>query len=337
VRFQFENSAPDDDVTMTSDDTMTQGRPSCSYEEASSRTKRRKSSTLRDNYNVLKLSHATEMSFRASGSKDAAKILKDMRGDPSTASKYLQHSSGTKEVEMSAGQALALLVDQKLTKSQYNGIRDSSLQCGSKLYPSYHTVLEAKKDCYPRILSDISVCETCAEIKLQSLLNLTTERLVLTQQDVLNHASLNDIEDLQLIYKWGWDGTSTENNFKQKFANDDGTKTDAHIFFTSLVPLQLYAINDATQEKIIVWKNPRPASPWFCRPIKIEFLKETPETTRLEVGHIKEQAKNPIPYKTSINRKNITVKYELVLTMIDAKVCNPLATLLYMWSNIKRL
>jgi hypothetical protein len=91
------------------------------------------------------------------------------------------------------------------------------------------------------------------------------------------------------------------------------------------VPLQLYAINDATQEKIIVWKNPRPASPRFCRPIKIEFLKETPETTRLEVGHIKEQAKNPIPYKTSINRKNITVKYELVLTMIDAKVCNPLA------------
>jgi hypothetical protein len=45
----------------------------------------------------------------------------------------------------------------------------------------------------------------------------------------------------------------------------------------------------------------------------------------LEVGHIKEQAKNLIPYKTSINRKNITVKYELVLTMIDAKVCNPLA------------
>jgi hypothetical protein len=201
VRFQFENSAPDDDVTMTSDDTMTQERPSCSYEEASSRTKRRKASTLRDNYNVLELSHATEMSFRASGSKDSAKILKDMRGDPSTASKYLQHSSGTKEVEMSAEQALALLVDQKLTKSQYNGIRDSSLQCGSKLYPSYHTVLEAKKD--PRISSDTSVSETCAEIKLQSLLNLTTERLVLTQQDVLNHASLNDIEDLQLIYKWG--------------------------------------------------------------------------------------------------------------------------------------
>jgi hypothetical protein len=70
----------------------------------------------------------------------------------------------------------------------------------------------------------------------------------------------------------------------------------------------------------IVWKNPRPSSPRFCRPIKIEFLKETPETRRLEVG----QAKNVIPYKTSINRKN-SVKYELALTMIDAKVCNVLA------------
>jgi hypothetical protein len=75
----------------------------------------------------------------------------------------------------------------------------------------------------------------------------------------------------------------------------------------------------------IIWKNPRPFSPRFCRPIKIEFLKETPGTTRLEVGHIKEQAKNVIPYKTSINRKNISVKYELALTMIDAKVCNVLA------------
>lgn len=71
-----------------------------------------------------------------------------------------------------------------------------------------------------------------------------------------------------------------------------------------------------------MWKNPRPSSRRFCRPIKIEFLYETTEATVKQTEYIKEQAGKLLPFKTVINGKEIIVTYELALTMIHSKVCN---------------
>lgn len=74
--------------------------------------------------------------------------------------------------------------------------------------------------------------------------------------------------------------------------------------------------------KQIVWKNPRPSSPRFCRPISILLLKETPESTIAQVDNIKELENNLLPFDTTINGIKIHVNYKLQFTMLDGKVCN---------------
>lgn len=49
--------------------------------------------------------------------------------------------------------------------------------------------------------------------------------------DVIKSLSSEKVRNLNLICKWGCDGTSGQNTYKQKFTNDDGSKSDANIFF----------------------------------------------------------------------------------------------------------
>lgn len=77
------------------------------------------------------------------------------------------------------------------------------------------------------------------------------------------------VGNLSLICKWGCDGTSGQSTYKQIFSNDDdGSKSDSDVFFTSLVPLQIVSANN----NIVLWKNPWPSSPRFYRPISMQFL-----------------------------------------------------------------
>ena len=57
------------------------------------------------------------------------------------------------------------------------------------------------------------------------------------------------------------------------------------VFFTSTVPLQLSVVNE-TKEEIVVWKNPRPSSSRFCRPIRLQFFKESADSSRKELEYM---------------------------------------------------
>lgn len=59
---------------------------------------------------------------------------------------------------------------------------------------------------------------------------------------------------MNLICKWGCDGSSDQSLYKQKFSDDDGSKSDANIFFTLIVPLQLISVDQAINAEIIVRK-----------------------------------------------------------------------------------
>ena len=192
------------------------------------------------------------------------------------------------------------------------------------LYPSYHQVLEAKKQCYPSPFEIIGT-ESSAEVKLQLLLDHIVGLLFLVQADVIKSLPSEKKCDFQLICKWGCDGTSGQSTFKQKFHDDDGTKTDANMFVSSLLPLQLVFADAIDNHNVVLWKNPRPLSPRFCRPIKLQFLHETAESTRAEVDYIEDQEKILLPFQTVFVGKQINVSYKIVLTMIDDKVCNSLS------------
>ena len=71
----------------------------------------------------------------------------------------------------------------------------------------------------------------------------------------------------------------------------------------------------------VVWANPTPSSPRFCRPIRFRFEKESVEITQEEINYV--QSKIDSLSNTVITlAKTYTVKHTLLLTMIDAKVCN---------------
>lgn len=297
------------------------GRPrQSSFEESSRRTKRRMASDISETSSVDELALATRISLTSAGKLDAAEIVKDITTkSPVRAAKYraaYRMSMEPLRTEMSGDEALVDFIDAKLTKQQYKDIRKSLRQKKYIVYPSYEKVAAAKKLCYP---SDIKVNETSAEVKLQSLLNHTCSRILKLQADVITSLKPEVTVNLRLLCKWGCDGSSGHSEYKQGFTNEDSS--DASIFLTSIVPLQIVG-SDNEHKEIVIWKNPRPSSPRYCRPIRVQFLKETVVSTNLERQHVENQIESLVPLTTITDAKDVVVKYELFFTMIDGKVCN---------------
>lgn len=75
----------------------------------------------------------------------------------------------------------------------------------------------------------------------------------------------------------------------------------------------------------VVWMNRTPQSVRFCRPLKLELIKETKDHILKEKQSIDLQIKNIKPFKYLLkNGKCVTVKYNLCMTLIDGKVLNVL-------------
>ena len=116
------------------------------------------------------LAHATQMSLRAAGKTDESKIVKEIISSPTRAKKYRKSLKQVSPQQLSAEEALSVLVEAKLTRHQYNVIRKAA----PEKFPSYTIVQAAKKKCYPE-RDEIKITETSAQINLQALLDHTTD------------------------------------------------------------------------------------------------------------------------------------------------------------------
>ena len=114
---------------------------------------------------------------------------------------------------------------------------------------------------------------------------------------------------MTLRLKYGFDGTSA-NSYKQRWKHENGN--DKYIFCSSLVPLELVREDDND----VLLKNPVPSSTRFCRPIRLQFIKEDEEVIKVEDQKIKQEIAN----LKNLNVSGFNVKYDLTLTMIDGKV-----------------
>lgn len=147
---------------------------------------------------------------------------------------------------------------------------------------------------------------------LQSLLDHTANRLLSTLQ---SETLTTENKKLTLLCKWGCDGSSGQAQYKQVFSEDTDA-SDTNLFMSSMVPLRLYSDKNTP-----IWVNSSPSSTRYCRPIKFEFAKETKELVLKEVEEIKMQISNLKEYSTELNGKTFSVKYEMLFTMVDGKVC----------------
>lgn len=236
-------------------------------------------------------------------------MLKDITStSPQRARKYQEaykksHSQSQQNL-LSGEDALAVLIAAKLSREQYNIIRKSA----PEKFPSYKIIQAAKKMCYP---NNIAVSETAAYVELQALLNHTAERLCLTLDPVIESLKHEALNELSLISKWGFDGSSGHSSYKQAFCG-------ISVFITCLVPLRLMF------RKIVLWQNPRCGSTKYCRPIKIEFIKESTSVSIAEKANIENQIKNLQESSFTIQSKQLKVAHKLIFSMVDGKVCNAL-------------
>lgn len=259
--------------TWSSPTTPRPGRPVKHFLELSVRSKLRKTKELREQVPVDELTYAASVSQRTSGNVEVSKFIKDVTVSPTRAKRFRKAivTAETKTVNKhSPSEALAIFVEGDFTKKQWEILHVSN----KSIFPCYSLIKEAKKDCYPREESML-VTETCVEVRLQDLLNHTVTRLCKYLQEVLENCTQEELKHLELITKWGCDG-SQQSQFQQKFTNT--SDDDSNIFQSSLVPLRLQThIGD---QKKILWQNPTPSSTRFCRPIRIRFLHETVDITK---------------------------------------------------------
>lgn len=84
-----------------------------------------------------------------------------------------------------------------------------------------------------------------------------------------------------------------------------------------MVPLRMTTLDDL---KSIVWNNATPQSPRWCRPLRLQFEKETDEITLKEKESVENEIAALIPFIVTIAGIKVTVLFKMYLTMIDGKV-----------------
>lgn len=264
------------------------GRPQLPFQECSTKTKKRRVEKLVKNYSFNELSFATQQLSAPSKSVDKSKVF-------------------------SPQQALALYLDLSLTERKYNILRSTVNTLHKDCFPRVAIIREYRNQLLPR---SINITECSAEVNLQELLNFTVQSILKTLQDSSN---LSEVALLELVCKYGFDGSSGHSTYKQKFKNPE--MTDEYLFLIALSPIQLLD----KQTGHVIWANPRTSSTFFCRPIKFIFAKETSQLVLEEESKIKNSINNLSDFKIAFEEKSLCVSYRLLLTMLDGSTINTLS------------
>ena len=123
-----------------------------------------------------------------------------------------------------------------------------------------------------------------------------------------------------LYCKLGFDGASSQSVYKQKFDQMSilEEKIDEEsLFLTALVPLL------RTVDGINVWVNKKPSSAHFCRPVKLQYKKESKELSKEEFDRLTDEIKNLSLGLISVGidgQEFASIQFKVDLTMFDGKV-----------------
>ena len=291
------------------------GRPSKSMEECSSYTRKRKLQDATEPISTVHLSEALSIKYAKDQETLKSSITKAVVVASPVRLQRIKESIPTPPNALprqyTLEEGLALFMDLGLSKEKYAILKRSLKSHNVNILLGYKKITAAKKEAVP---NNFNATDVSAEVKLKDLMDHTAKRLIKSlpeaQAELLPHKRT-------LINKWGCDGSSGQSSYKQTIATNDTTITDANMFMASVVPLRLRS------EISEHWKNPRPSSVHFCRPISFRYVKESAEIIKATVNDVKAQIDE---LKHSVikmkNGKTVEINYEFFLTMIDGKVLN---------------
>ena len=125
--------------------------------------------------------------------------------------------------------------------------------------------------------------------------------------------------DLQMLVKFGCDGSSGHSVFNQVVSQD---RCQGALFASTFVVLQLIAYISGKIQ--ILYENTHLASAYGVRPLRFWFVKETEGHAKLEISRLKGEAKN---LETFIWAPGISVHFTAFFSMNDMKILN------FAWNN----
>ncbi|XP_065684152.1 uncharacterized protein LOC136087603 isoform X1 [Hydra vulgaris] len=235
------------------------GRPSCSFKDASDKTKRRRLNDI-INFSIDELLHSARLKLRNEYNYEAAKQVAEISEPSSQFKKY------------TPDEGLALIIDGGMSKSTYQLMRNGAEERDCHIYPSYNNIRLFKAKCYPE---NIFVYDYSAHVLLQELLKHTVKRLCEVQAPVIS-TMLDGLTRLTLRCKAGFDGATGQSMYKQisgEEAGDRNLKKEESLFITCLAPLELSGF--CNNKKVLLWRNVKPSSTAYCRPIRFSFQNES--------------------------------------------------------------
>lgn len=130
------------------------GRPPKNFSSSSARTKRRKIQSLKNNIPSEELIYAVKTVLNEEGRRAAADLVTQATqfspNRPIRIRKIIKKSTNNAGViSYSVDEALAFLIDTRMTKANYIETRLGAKTRGANIYPVYKQITMAKKRCYP--------------------------------------------------------------------------------------------------------------------------------------------------------------------------------------------
>ncbi|XP_047132799.1 uncharacterized protein LOC124811386 [Hydra vulgaris] len=119
------------------------GRPSCSFKDASDKTKRRRLNDIINNFSSDELLHSARLKLRNEYNYEAAKQVAEISEPSSQFKKY------------TPDEGLALIIDGGMSKSTYQLMRNGAEERECHIYPSYNNIRLSKAKCYPENIFDL--------------------------------------------------------------------------------------------------------------------------------------------------------------------------------------
>lgn len=142
------------------------------FDLCSQRTQRRRCDDILSTFSQNQINEVYLDHLKKNDRKLEAKIVEKLRSaSPNRKSKILEIlNEDNKVIPYTPDEALALIMDAKLSTHQYEIIHKQAKLRNADIYPSYYYILSSKKRCYP-INESVQISETCVNIDLQPLLD----------------------------------------------------------------------------------------------------------------------------------------------------------------------
>ena len=244
------------------------GRKAKNFKDCVIRTKKRKASEISSKHPTEALALATKHRAKSSpGQKDLGFVIDEAQKNPTKIKEVIENVKPV--TRMSPENALALKINTGLSDEAYQKLRNAcKIFCNADIFPTIHEIRDAKLSCYPK---DLAISEVSASSNLQNLLDHTVSRLLETTDRETFFQ--NSPENTGTCYlKAGFDGASSQSIYAQAYNSinqDVAIINEQSMLQTAIVPLKI------TFGNRVLWENETPNSVKLCRPLKIEFIKET--------------------------------------------------------------